>query len=148
MALPKRAAYLQPYYVYDPNVADELGGLLVKSDDKGKYVLAAPSQVQYWMDQGLLGEKPLGEISESSRKLLDQVTRGRSKDNDKRPRRVPKYSKAVQSGALGFAGTSAAGAIKRRKKAKGKNGNGPKKPAPGTASAAPAAPPPPKPPGT
>jgi hypothetical protein len=93
---------LYPYYIYDPNVPDTLGGLQVKENDKGKFVLATSQMVQYWVDQGLLGEKPVGEISDAHKKLLKQVTRGRSEDNDKDPKRLPKYSKS-QSGAPAYA---------------------------------------------
>jgi hypothetical protein len=93
---------LYPYYIYDPNVPDTLGGLQVKEDDKGKFVLATSQMVQYWVDQGLLGEKPVGEISAAHKKLLKQITRGRSEDNDKDPKRLPKYSKS-QSGAPAYA---------------------------------------------
>jgi hypothetical protein len=95
---------LRPFYVYDPNVSDSLGGLAVKEDDDGnKFVLATDQMVQYWKDQGLLGDKKVGEVSDNQKKFLKQITRGRSEDNDANPRRIPKYSKA-QSGAPGFAG--------------------------------------------
>jgi hypothetical protein len=97
----------QKFYVYDPgvNAGDELGGLRVREDDKddkGKYVLASPLQIQWWIDQGLLGDKPFGEVSASQKKLVAQVTRGRS-ESDEEPKRVPKYSKLAQSGTPGFA---------------------------------------------
>jgi hypothetical protein len=119
----KQPKILQKFYIYDPNVPDTLGGLRVLSerDDKGndkentRHVLAVPQQVQYWVDQGLLGEKPVGEISESHKKLLAQVTRGRSEDNEKEPARLPKYSKATQSGALSFAGQPSAVNLKKQK---------------------------------
>ena len=84
---------LQKFYVYDPNVPDMLGGLrvLTDKDDKGgekedtRHVLAVTQQVQYWIDQGLIGEKPVGEISDKAKKLLAQITRGRSEDNDTEP---------------------------------------------------------------
>jgi hypothetical protein len=132
---------LQKFYVYDPNVPDELGGLRVLSDkdDKGndkegtKHVLAISQQVQYWIDQGLVGDKPVGEISEAHKKLLAQITRGRSEDNDTAPKRVPKYDKVTQSGSPLFAGRPT-----RAKKKKNNN----KKPA------AKKPVPPPRPPGT
>jgi len=101
----RRTASLQPYYIYDPNVSDELGGLKVKDGDDGKYVLAVPNMVQYWIDQGLLGEHPQSKLSDNAKKFLDQITRGRSKDNDARPKRVPRYSRRAQSGAPQFAGS-------------------------------------------
>jgi len=98
---------LQKFYIYDPNVADELGGLRVLSDkdDKGaekegtRHVLAVTQQVQYWIDQGLIGDKPVGEISDSAKKFLAQVTRGRSEDNDTNPKRVPRYDRLTQAGS-------------------------------------------------
>jgi hypothetical protein len=106
---------LQKFYVYDPNVRDTFGGLTVKQDkdDKGNpkdgtnHVLAVTQQVQYWIDQGLIGDKPVGEINEAHKKLLGQITRGRSADVDKKPGRIPRYDKRIQSGAPGFAGKPA-----------------------------------------
>ena len=118
---------LQKFYVYDPNVSDTLGGLRVldDKDDKGnvkdgtRHVLAVAQQVQYWIDQGLMGEKPVGEISASHKKLLAQVTRGRSEDNDKTPTRVPRYDRRMQSGSPVFAGSPGyAHSTKQQKKAK------------------------------
>lgn len=116
-------AILQTYYVYDPGVSDELGGLRVQTNDKGKFVLATPQMIQYWVDQGLLGDKPLGEISGEGRVVLDQITRGRTKDPDTAPKRVPRYSKAAQSGAVQFAGQP-----KAKKKAQPKRAVAEKKP--------------------
>ena len=109
-SMVRQPRILQKFYVYDPNVPDVLGGLriLEETDDKGnakegtKHVLAVQQQVQYWIDQGLLGEKPVGEISESHKKLLKQITRGRSEDNDATPARVPRYDRRIQSGHPGF----------------------------------------------
>lgn len=133
---------LQKFYVYDPNVRDLLGGLQVLSDkdDKGKekentrHVLAVTQQVQYWIDQGLVGEKPVGEISAAHKKLLAQITRGRSVDNEVEPTRVPRYDRRVQSGAPAFAG--APGYKKAPKK---KNGKQAKKPETKPAAAQPKA---------
>jgi|KBSMisStandDraft_5_1062788.scaffolds.fasta_scaffold00273_29 hypothetical protein len=94
---------LRPFYIYDPNVPDTLGGLQVKENDKGKFVLATPQMIQYWVDQGLLGDKPFGEISGAGKKLLSQITRGRSDDNNTELPRLPKYAKQTQSGAPAFA---------------------------------------------
>ena len=105
---------LRPYYIYDPNVPDTLGGLQVKEDDDGnKFVLATEQMIQYWRDQGLLGDQKLGEISDKQKKFLKQITRGRSEDNDATPARLPRYSKQAQSGAPGFAGQPSP--VKRKK---------------------------------
>jgi hypothetical protein len=93
-------------------VPDTLGGLRVleDTDDKGKakegtkHILAVTQQVQYWIDQGLLGEKPVGEISAAHKKLLAQITRGRSEDNEASIPRVPRYDRKIQSGHPGMAG--------------------------------------------
>jgi len=104
---------LRPFYIYDPNVSDSLGGLAVKEDDKGnKFVLATDQMVNYWKDQGLLGDKKVGEISGAQKKFLKQITRGRSEDNDATPARLPRYTKA-QSGAPGYAGQPSP--VKRKK---------------------------------
>jgi hypothetical protein len=101
--------FMQKYYIYDPavNPGDELGGLRVKKDDKGTHVLASIIQIRYWIDQGLLGEKPVSELSSAAKNLLKQITRGRSEDNDTDPKRVPKYSRQMQSGAPIYAGVLA-----------------------------------------
>jgi hypothetical protein len=114
---------LQKFYVYDPNVPSVLGGLQVldEKDDKGnvkentKHVLAVSQQVQYWIDQGLMGEKPVGDISGAHKKLLAQVTRGRSEDNDANPKRIPKYDKKIQSGHPGMAAKPMLLSKKRKK---------------------------------
>lgn len=130
---------MQKFYVYDPSVGDELGGLRVFSDkekdgkekDGTRHVLAVTAQVQYWIDQGLMGEKPVGELSDKSKKLLAQVTRGRSEDNDNDPVRVPRYDRKIQSGHPGFAGQPGyAKSLKKQRKdrLKAKNGKPPKAP--------------------
>jgi hypothetical protein len=118
---------LQKFYIYDPGVGDEVGGLRVLSDkdDKGnakdgtKHVLAVQPQVQFFIDQGLMGEKPVGEISGAGKKFLAQVTRGRSEDNDTEPKRVARYSKRSMSGSPAFAGVPLLSQL-RKQKAKGK----------------------------
>ena len=140
MAHPQLA--LRPFYIYDPNVPDTLGGLQVKEDDKGKFVLATPQMIQYWVDQGLLGDKPFSEISGAAKKLLSQITRGRSDDNNSELPKLPKYSKATQSGAAAFALQPLIASRKKRRQDSKKNGK--KKPelksAPTPAPTPPAAP--------
>jgi hypothetical protein len=122
----KHPRTMQKFYVYDPNIPDELGGLRVYSDkdDKGnpkegtKHVLATMHQMQYWIDQGLAGEKPVGEISDKAKKILAQITRGRSVDNDADPKRIPKYDKVTQSGSIAQAGRP--GRVKSKKQKKDK----------------------------
>ena len=124
VATKQRQVILQKYYVYDPalTAGDELGGQRVRidDDDKGNYILATPLQVQYWIDQGLLGFQPVGEISDSAKKLLAQVTRGRSENPDDLPTRVPRYDRRTQSGSPSFAGqpASAKKRMDRRRKRK------------------------------
>jgi len=97
---------LQPYFVYDPNVGDELGGSRVFEGKDGRHILANPQMAQYWIDQGLLGLEPLSKLKDSAKQLLSQVTRGRSEDPDAKPKRLPKYNKATQSGAAAYVGLS------------------------------------------
>jgi hypothetical protein len=132
---------LQKFYVYDPNVPDTLGGLRVleDKDDKGnvkensKHVLAVLQQVQYWVDQGLMGEKPVGEISEAHKKLLKQITRGRSEDNDATPARIPRYDRHTQSGSPSLAGQPMRNRLKKKVKQARKDKDKPaKKPEPKT----------------
>jgi hypothetical protein len=110
----------QKYYIYDPAVSpgDEFGGLIAKEDDKGVHVLAVSQTMQYWIDQGLAGQKPLGELGDTAKALLKQITRGRSEENDTAPKRLPKYSKQMQSGAPAYAGTLAERRRAAQKKAK------------------------------
>ncbi|HET9534279.1 MAG TPA: hypothetical protein VFP43_02900 [Mesorhizobium sp.] len=135
---------LQKFYIYDPNVPDTLGGLRVldERDDKGnvkegtRHVLAVGGQVQYWVDQGLMGEKPVGEISSGAKKLLAQVTRGRSEDNDANPGRIPRYDRKIQSGHPGMAGHPAMTSRTKRRKDRKKDKQ-PKKPEPKAATTSP-----------
>jgi hypothetical protein len=118
---------MQKYFVYDPGLhsGDELGGMRVHDGDDGLHILASPLQIQYWLDQGLIGTDPLAKLGDSHKKLLAQLTRGRS-ESDEDPKRVPKYSRRTQSGAPSFAATPASVRMKERNKAarKAKNGNG------------------------
>jgi len=102
-ALAQKQMILQKYYIYDPGVTagEELGGLRVRIDDdeKGNYVLAPYLTMQYWVDAGLAGDKPVGELSGEAKTLLAQITRGRSENPDDRPRRVARLEKRGQSGA-------------------------------------------------
>ena len=135
-AMVRTPRILQKFYLYDPNVSDTFGGLRVLQDrdDKGNpkddtnHVLAVTQQVQYWIDQGLVGEKPVGEISESHKKLLGQITRGRSEDNDARPGRIPRYDRKIQSGHPGMAGQPAklTRSLRRKAASKGKQNGKPK----------------------
>jgi hypothetical protein len=125
-AIVRHPRIMQKFYVYDPNVSDTLGGLRVFSDkdDKGnekentKHVLAVTQQVQYWIDQGLMGEKPVGDIGDKASKLLAQITRGRSTDNDAEPVRVPRYDRRTMSGSPSLAGLPMREQKKRGKKDK------------------------------
>jgi len=102
----RKPRILQKFYIYDPNVAETLGGLQVLEDrdEKGairtntRHVLAVTQQVQWWIDQGLMGEKPVGEISDTAKKLLAQVTRGRSEDNEIRRSARPGRTAAAFEG--------------------------------------------------
>jgi hypothetical protein len=109
-------AYVQKYYIYDPHVGDELGSIRIKTDDDGKHVLASPTWAQYWIDQGLMGTDPLTKLKEPQKKMLAQVTRGRSTNPDELPPRLPKYSKLSQSGMPRFALQSPLSAIAPQKK--------------------------------
>jgi hypothetical protein len=124
---PRRQVILQKYYVYDPGVRanDELGGLRVRdeNDGKGLFVLAAPQMIQYWIDQGLMGEKPVGEISDAGKKLLNQITRGRTENPDETPPHLPKYDRMIQSGSPGSALKEPVSVARRKQMQKAKKGN-------------------------
>lgn len=117
---------LNKFYLYDPNVSDTFGGLRVldERDDKGnvkentRHVLAVTQQVQWWIDQGLAGEKPLGELSDKKKKMLAQITRGRSEDNEKKPTRVPRYDRVTMAGAPTLAGHASRKPKKKKDKDK------------------------------
>lgn len=139
MAMAQRkTAFLRKYYIYDPGVTagDELGGQMVRvdADEKGVYVLAAPIQMQYWIDQGLAGTEPASSLKDEAKEVLKQFTRGRSEDPFELPTRVPKYSRSVQSGAPIFAGQPASVRMKKRQKERQKDRTDkpPKKPEPKT----------------
>ena len=129
---------MQPFYIYDPNVGDELGGMRVRQDKDGnKHVLATVPQIQYWLDQGLLGDKPLGQISGPQKELLNQITRGRLENNEDRRKRVPKYNRKVMGGEPSFATLSSspmhASRKRQKERQKERNKNGkqpPRKPEP------------------
>ena len=146
---PNRQVILQKFYIYDPgvHVGDEFGGLRVMQDEKkngdkspgdGLYILAMPQMVQWWFDQGLVGREPLSKLSGPGKKMLAQITRGRSENPDDDPKRVPRYSKQAQSGSPVFALSSPAveRSKKRRKdrlaekQGKSDKNQPPKKPAP------------------
>ena len=142
--LIRQPRILNKFYIYDPNAPDLLGGLRVmeEKDDKGnvkegrRHVLAVQQQVQYWIDQGLMGEKPVGEISGAHKKLLTQLTRGRSEDNDVEPSRAARLSRRLQSGHPSLVAST----IHRKKKSKDKK-NAKKAPAPATKDLKPPTPP-------
>jgi hypothetical protein len=122
------------FYIYDPAVhaGDEFGGITARKDDDGVHIVASPLQVQYWIDQGLLGDQPKSKLTGAAKDLLKQITRGRSESEDD-PVKVPKYSKAMQSGAPTYAGTLAERRRKAQKKdqaAKKKDKGAASKPAP------------------
>lgn len=119
-------AALRKFYVYDPglHVGDELGRLRVLEDDKGIHVMAPPVTMQYWIDQGMVGLLPLDELSESSKKFLAQITRGRSLDNDEQPKKLPKYDRQIQSGSPGSALKQPLSQERRKAMAKSKKKEG------------------------
>jgi hypothetical protein len=134
---------LQKFYVYDPgvHVGDEFGGLRVVKEDKtdNLHVLAVPQMVQWWIDQGLAGREPLSKLSAGGKKVLSQITRGRSENPDDDPKRVPRYDRRTQSGTPSFALSSPTTqrANKRRKdrqKDRKKDDKPPKKPEPKSAT--------------
>ncbi len=115
--MANKQVILQKFYIYDPgvHVGDEFGGLRVMKEDEKKnggaenlHILAMPQQVQWWIDQGLAGREPLSKLSGAAKKLLAQITRGRSDKPDDDPKRVPRYSRATQSGSPAYALSSPA----------------------------------------
>jgi hypothetical protein len=115
------SAILQKFYVYDPGVraGEEIGGLRVHAEKDGAlYVLTVPAAAKWWIDQGLAGAEPLTALSEASRQLVAQVTRGRSENPDDDPPRVPRYSRAMQSGAPAYAASLASPGKRRQQGAK------------------------------
>lgn len=126
----------QPFYVLDPSVGNDFGGYRVREDEKkGRHVLAPKVAMQYWIDQGLVSEKPLSELSDAHKKLLSQLTRGRSEDKD--PGRIPRYDRLMQSGSPEFALSTP-----RRRKAKKRTTQKVEKKTPAPPATPPASPPP------
>jgi hypothetical protein len=128
------SASLRKFYVYDPGIhaGDELGRLRVIEDDKGLHVMAPHMTMQYWIDQGMVGLVPFDEVSETGKKFIAQVTRGRS-ESDEDPKKLPKYDRQIQSGAPGMAlkvplSTQRRNAMLKARKKSEKNDKG-KKPA-------------------
>lgn len=76
---------LGTYQVYD-DAALEVGGVKVQvdKDKKTRTVQMSAPAAKYWIDQGIIGEKPLAELSEEGRNLITQGL-GKSKPvkNDK-----------------------------------------------------------------
>lgn len=129
------SAALRKFYVYDPGLreGDELGRLRVIEDDKGIHVMAPDMTMQYWLDQGMVGLVPLDEVSESGKKFLAQITRGRSVSDDE-PKKLPKYDRQIQSGAPGMAlkvplSTQRRNEMLKSRKKADKDSKGSKKPA-------------------
>jgi hypothetical protein len=71
---PKPAA--RDYYVLDPRIGDELApGIKVVTRESNRVVRLAPQQAQYFLDNGVIGDKPYGEHSDDEKEVLAQVTR-------------------------------------------------------------------------
>jgi hypothetical protein len=56
---------LREYHIYDPSVGETLGiGVPVITLSNGQRVVRlTEQQARYWIDQGVIGEKPLSEQS-------------------------------------------------------------------------------------
>jgi hypothetical protein len=64
------------YYVLDPRIGDELApGIKVVTRERNRVVRLAPQQAQYFLDNGVIGDKPYGEHSDDEKEVLAQVTR-------------------------------------------------------------------------
>jgi hypothetical protein len=71
---PKPAA--RDYYLLDPRIGDELApGIKVITRERNRVVRLALQQAQYFLDNGVLGEKPYVEHSDDEKEVLAQVTR-------------------------------------------------------------------------
>jgi hypothetical protein len=47
---------LKEYYIHDRSIGSELGGAPVKARNKDRVVMLLPSQAEYWLDQGAIGD--------------------------------------------------------------------------------------------
>jgi hypothetical protein len=75
VAPPSRS--LKTYYVYDPAIRKELGQMKVLVKDDQKVILMTSEQAGYWVAAGVIGLKPISEMSESERNHIHQLTGGR-----------------------------------------------------------------------
>lgn len=69
---------LKTYYVYDPGVGETIGGERVKTDAKGRKIVALnDGQADYLIQAGAVGKTPLAEVGGEQRAHLHQVMGGR-----------------------------------------------------------------------
>jgi hypothetical protein len=86
MAVPAKHQ-LRTYYIYGPTVGKELGGVpVVDTPAAGKgerVVVLAPAQAQFWIDQGIIGDKPRGQLSSETKATFAQLHGGEHPDDEK-----------------------------------------------------------------
>jgi hypothetical protein len=69
---------LHEYYIYDPGVKEDLGGMrVVINKDGERVVLLTDSQAGYWVASGVIGRIPLSKVSVNKRTQIHQSTGGR-----------------------------------------------------------------------
>jgi hypothetical protein len=72
---------LRKFYVYDPHVGDELGGVRVMKEEEGgeevRFVLMHPVQSKYWTDIMAIGSEPLHRLHNETAKQLHHMWGGR-----------------------------------------------------------------------
>jgi hypothetical protein len=76
MAVPLKQ-HLRTYHVYDPTVGNELAGVVVvQKDENIRVVQLSDVQAKYFVDQGVIGLKPLNQLSAEGREVMHQMSGG------------------------------------------------------------------------
>lgn len=91
---------MRDYFVYDPALK-ELGTVPVVTRGDARVVVMTKEQAAYWLDHLVIGEKPLGDVSDEHRDMMHQVSHGRiNRDDDKLAESAPE-TKSKQQGPRG-----------------------------------------------
>lgn len=105
MAVPAKHQ-LRTYYIYSPTVGKELGAVpVVDAPAAGKgerVVVLAPAQAQFWIDQGIIGDKPRGQLSPETKATFAQLHGGEHPEDEKANKKA-KQQDEVEEESSGIA---------------------------------------------
>lgn len=73
---PATTQRARDYHVYN-TALNEVGRHPVVSREDARVVVMTRTQAQYWLDQGIIGEKPLADLSSDHLDHLNQISGGR-----------------------------------------------------------------------